>query len=1018
MQLRIAVGIVSCCLLSANSVRAQQVSADGTTSTSVTSPDGSNFKIEDGDRAGSNLFHSFSEFSVPTGGSAFFNNDLDVKNIISRVTGGKISNIDGLIRANGSANLFLLNPSGIIFGDNASLNIGGSFISSTANSLKFADGIEFSATDASSPPLLTVSVPVGLQYGTNAANINVQHSSLAVQPQQTLVLAGGNVTIAGGNLTAPNGRIELGAVAGAGTVGIANVDNQLQLSFPDNIQTADLAIADAANVSASGSGGGDIQLTGRRITVERSRVEANTFGSQPGGNFNVNASESLELIGNEPGELFDSGLFAETFDTGNSGNLSISTGKLIVRGDARISTATWSAGNGGNLSVKAADSVEVVGVDPPDDENLGLLFTGLLTDAYSTGAAGNLTIQTTRLRVRDGGRITATTFGAGNGGNITVNASQSVELIGTSPSELIASGLFNPVQTTGTGNAADLTVNTGRLTILAGAKIFTGTAGGGNGGNLTINAPESVEVIGVTPSEEDSSGLFTTVGPQSKGNAGDLIVNTKRLIVSDGGQVSANTSGFGNGGKLTVNAPESVELIGVTPSDRRSSGLYTSVAATSTGNAGDLIVNTGRLIVRDGAQILAGTLGVGNGGNLAVNASESIELTGVSPIALFPSGLFSGTEDFYINQQELIAGNAGEIKVNTGRLIVRDGAKIQAASRGNAGQAGNLTVNAREFVELSGQPPDGAIGGRTGLVSNTVNESMPGNGTVNTSNSGSVTVNTEQLIVRDGAQIAVNNEGTGKGGELKINARSLLLDNPKTTDNTGTLTAATASGDGGNINLNQLNLLLMRQDSKISAEAGDFGTGGNIKINTNLLVALDNSEIVTNAFKGNGGNIQIGTQGLFRSPNTRISASSEFGVNGVVDIRSPVVDPSKGLVSLPQEVVNVTGLVAQGCTAARNYASSSSFVITGRGGLPPNPNNTIASETVLADLGSAVVPSGSKNSGGAISTRPPNPSPTQIVEAQGWMVNKNGQVFLTANPPAVTLDSFVTAARCSGQHQP
>lgn len=1015
---RIAVGIVSCCVLSANSVRAQQVSADGTTSTSVTSPDGSNFNIEGGSRAGANLFHSFSEFSVPTGGSAFFNNDLNVKNIISRVTGGKISNIDGLIGANGNANLFLLNPSGIIFGSNASLNIGGSFISSTANSLKFADGIEFSATDTSSPPLLTVSVPVGLQYGTNAAAINVQQSNLAVQPQQTLALAGGDVTIEGGNLTAPSGRIELGAVAGAGTVGIANVDNQLQLSFPEDIQTADLAIANATNVSASGNGGGDIQLTGRRITVERSRVEANTFGSKPGGNFNVNASESLELIGNEPGELFDSGLFAETFDTGNAGNLSISTGKLIVRGDARISTASWSAGNGGNLSVKAADSVEVVGVDPPDDENLGLLFTGLLTDANSTGAAGNLTIQTTRLQVRDGGRITATTLGAGNGGNITVNAPESVELIGTSPSELIPSGLYNPVQTTGTGNAGDVTVNTGRLIVLGGARIFTGTAGAGNGGNLSVNAPESVEVVGVSPREIFPSGLFTIVGPDGKGNAGSSIINTKRLTVRDGGEISALTLGAGNGGKLTVNALESVELIGVNPSDKGSSGLYASVDSTGTGNAGDLIVNTKRLIVRDGAQILAGTFGVGNGGNLAVNASESIEVTGVSPIALFPSELFTGTKDYSIQPQGLITGNSGDITLNTGNLIVRDGAKVETASRGNAGQAGNLTVNAKEFVELSGHPPDGAIGGRTGLVSNTVNESIPGNGTVNTSNSGSVSVNTEQLIVRDGAQIAVNNEGTGKGGELKINTRSMLLDNPKTTDNTGTLTAATASGDGGNINLNQLNLLLMRQDSKISAEAGDFGTGGNIKINTNLLVALDNSEIVTNAFKGNGGNIQIGTQGLFRSPNTRISASSEFGVNGVVDIRSPVVDPSKGLVTLPQEIVNVTGLVAQGCTAARNEASSSSFVITGRGGLPPNPNNTIASETVLADLGSAVVSSASKNSGGAISTRPTNSSPTQIVEAQGWMVNKNGQVFLTANAPAVTLDSFVTAARCSGHHQP
>lgn len=1018
MQLRLypcwfAVGIASCCLLTANPVRAQQVSADGTTSTSVTSPDGSNFTIKDGDRSGDNLFHSFSEFSVPTGGSAFFDNAFDVKNIISRVTGGKISNIDGLLGAKGSANLFLLNPSGIIFGANASLNISGSFISSTANSLKFADGTEFSALAASSPPLLTVSVPVGLQYGANAAGINVQNSNLTVQPEQTLALVGGNITLAGGNLTAPSGRIDLGAVAGAGNVQIANVNNQLQLSFPDDIQKADVAIVDAANVSASGNGGGDLQLTGRQIKVERSRLEANTSGSEPGGNFNVNASESVELIGNEPGELFGNGLFAETFGTGDAGNLSISTKKLIVRGDASVSTATWSAGNGGNLTVNAADSVELIGVDPPD-EYLGQLFTGLLTDANSTGAAGNLTVQTKRLRVRDGARISATTWSAGNGGNLTVKAADSVELIGVSPRELITSGLFNSVQTAGTGNAGDLTVNTGRLIILDGARIFTGTDGGGNGGNLTVNASESIEVNGVTPREQYSSELSTEVSQNGKGNAGDLTINTKRLIVRNGGQVSATTFGAGNGGKLTVNAADSVEVIGVTPLDQTSSGLYTSVDPTGTGNAGDLIVNTGRLIVRDGAQILAGTLGTGDGGDLTVNASESIEVTGVSPIALFPSGLFSSTKDSYVHEQGLTTGNAGDITVNTGKLIVRDGAKVEAASRGNAGQAGNLSVNARDFVELSGQAPDGAIDGRTGLVSNTVNESIPGSGTVNTSNSGSVTVNTQRLIVQDDARIAVNNEGTGKGGEMKINAGSILLDNPN-PDETGTLTAATASGEGGNIDLNALNLLLMRQNSKISAEAGNYGTGGNIKINTRLLVAQGNSKIIANAFKGNGGNIRISSQGLFRSPNTQISASSEFGVNGVVDILSPDVNPSKGLVTLPQEVVDVTGLVAQGCLAASNQASSSSFVITGRGGLPPNPSGTIASETVLADLGSATVQPSSRDVGSA-STHLTNSSPTQIVEAQGWMLTENGQVFLTANAPAVTPYSLdPTLAKCSSR---
>lgn len=478
---------------------------------------------------------------MPTGGSAFFDNALDVKNIIGRVTGGAASNIDGLLRANGSANVFLLNPSGILFGPNAQLNIGGSFLGSTASSLKFFDGQEFSATAVSSP-LLTVSVPVGLQYGPTTAGISVQGSTLAVQPQQTLALVGGNVTLKGGNLTAPSGRIELGAVAGGIVELTTTANNHLQLSFPQMAgetpaPRGDIAISDAAKVNASGSGG-DIQLVGNRITLTDSRVEANTQGAEPGGKLTVNATESVEVTSNDTDGVFDSGLFAETEGAGAAGDLSITTGKLTVGGEARVSAASFGDGDGGNLTVYA-DSVELIGVDPPTDETLGTLFTGLLTDAESNGAAGDLVIKTRKLLVRDGAQVSAATFGAGDGGNLFVTASKSVELIGVSPSDLVASGLFNAVQETATGNAGDLTVNTARLVVRDGAQIFAGTNGVGNGGNLTVNATESIEASGVSPIILYPSGLFSAAADDlisnaglTAGRAGDLTINTSRLIYS------------------------------------------------------------------------------------------------------------------------------------------------------------------------------------------------------------------------------------------------------------------------------------------------------------------------------------------------------------------------------------------------------------------------------------------------------------------------------------------------------
>ncbi|AFZ02486.1 filamentous hemagglutinin family outer membrane protein [Calothrix sp. PCC 6303] len=223
-------GVLACGIYS-TSVNAQVI-PDATLKTTVLE-NGNNFTITEGNRVGNNLFHSFRQFSIPSKGSAFFNNTSDIQNIFSRVTGGSISNIDGLIQANGSANLFLLNPSGIIFGQNASLNIGGSFVGTTANSIKFADGVEFSATNPSAIPLLTISIPIGLQLGQNTGNITVQgtgHSitadffapadrrnnpiGLQVNAGNTLALIGSGVNLSGGIVTTNGGgHLEVGSVS-------------------------------------------------------------------------------------------------------------------------------------------------------------------------------------------------------------------------------------------------------------------------------------------------------------------------------------------------------------------------------------------------------------------------------------------------------------------------------------------------------------------------------------------------------------------------------------------------------------------------------------------------------------------------------------------------------------------------------------------------------------------------------------------------------------------------------------
>ncbi|AFZ32648.1 filamentous hemagglutinin family outer membrane protein [Gloeocapsa sp. PCC 7428] len=199
-------------------------------------------QINGGAIHGQNLFHSFQQFNIAPQTGAYFSNPAGVENIFSRVTGGVPSNIQGTLGVLGNANLFLINPNGIIFGPSSRLDISGSLIASTASSLNFADGTSFSATTPQTTPLLTMSVPIGLQFGTQIGSIvlqgiggnlgYLQNQGLGeVKPDKTLALVGGDITLNRTYLGAPSGRIELGSVAEPGLVNLKPATNGWSLGY-------------------------------------------------------------------------------------------------------------------------------------------------------------------------------------------------------------------------------------------------------------------------------------------------------------------------------------------------------------------------------------------------------------------------------------------------------------------------------------------------------------------------------------------------------------------------------------------------------------------------------------------------------------------------------------------------------------------------------------------------------------------------------------------------------------------
>lgn len=444
-------------LLSTSSPAFAQIVPDATLpNNSNITVEGDTNTINGGTQAGSNLFHSFEQFSVPTGETAHFNNASDIQNIFSRVTGTSVSDINGLIRANGSADLFLLNPNGIVFGSNARLDIGGSFLGSTASSIKFADGIQFTTITPQVTPLLTVTVPVGLGFGNSPKAIDVKSTGhtlrgigaspvtrrnpsigLQVQPGKTLALVGGAINLEGGILTAEGGRVELGSV-GNGTVKLNSTGYGWNLEYLNVPSFENIQLSEHSLVDVSGIGIGSIQVQGKRVTLsDGSVILKQNQGLQSSGNINVNAVESLEVSGTDPLAEILGGLWNETLGFGDGGEIVVSSPKLALRSGGTITTRTYGNAKAGDIILNAPESLQVLGGSPITPRAV----SNITSFTFGSGLSGNIKASTGMLTVAGGGNLSSSTALSGKGGDVVVNATDSVELYGVKPGILLPSAI-------------------------------------------------------------------------------------------------------------------------------------------------------------------------------------------------------------------------------------------------------------------------------------------------------------------------------------------------------------------------------------------------------------------------------------------------------------------------------------------------------------------------------------------------------------------------------------------------
>jgi filamentous hemagglutinin family protein len=887
-------------IFSISEISIAQVTSDGTVNTQVTQ-NGNVAEITGGETRGGNLFHSFQDFSVGTGNEAFFNNASSISNILSRVTGGKISNIDGLIRANGSANLFLINPAGILFGENASLDLGGSFYGSTADSILFPDGTEFSAVNSDNTPILTINAPIGLNLRDNPAPINIQPTAenstgLQVATGKTLALFGGDINLDGSFITAPGGIVELGGLNVTGTIGITQADNNFTFSFPEGVSKSNISLINGSQISAStssNSNAGDIKINandvnlvssyilsnvlenvpnaderqGGQITLntstlslaEDSEIGASTFGNGDAGQVIIDANTSVLLNnGNIQSSIAPEG-------SGNGGNIQIDTPNLTLENGAQINSAVFGQGNSGTIDINATKLISLTGLDTAI---LGSIAPG------GSGKGGSIQIDTPNLTLKNGAQIGSTVFGQGNGGTIDIDA-DSITLDGFAPTEdsIRLSSIRSSVEADGIGNGGVINIDTSSLSLSNEAEINASTFGNGNAGDINIKADD----VNLVSFAEIESNVENNVVDANERTGGEITLNTSTLSLSEGSQIDASTFGNGNAGSTNINATESIFLTGLNTSII---GNVENGESGGTGNGGSIQIDTPNLTLENGAQIISAVLnGQGNSGKIDIKA-DSIILDGFAKVdedSIRSSGIISGVTEDGI-------GNGGVINIDTSSLSLSNEAEITTSTFGN-GNAGDININANDVDLVS-----------SNIFSNVL-ENVPN---ADERTGGEIKLNTSILSLAEGSQIGASTLGNGNAGKVTIDAStSVLLNNG---DILGTIEAG-GIGNGGSIQIDTPNLTLKNGAQITSSVSNGQGNGGAIDINADAITFegfLDTqdrffpsgirSTVETDGI-GNGGVINIDTSSLSLSNEAEITASTSGDGNaGDININADDVN--------------------------------------------------------------------------------------------------------------------------------
>lgn len=831
-----------------------------------------------GKKVGGNLFHSFEKFNLQSGESATFTGPNSVDNILARVTGGKRSTIDGTVRSTiPGANLFLMNPSGVVFGPNASLDLQGSFAVTSSDYLSLKDGGRFNARDFGADSL--TAAPVSAYGFLNSAprSLRLLDSSLITRDGRNISVVAGSIHLQNSAVAAPSGNATLFSAASAGEVpaSFRALQKAPRASLP---KTGAIQLQQTSLVSATGAGKGNLLIRGGKLIATGGSLISNSrTGDGSGGQVDVRIDRGLHLFdsqirsfaaatGNGAHIQIDAGgiilagpgtdfagsvaVAVQPGASGNSGKLSIETGRLIVARGGQLFSNTLGAGDAGPLRIRANQ----IFVDDLSEQ----LTTGIFSNVQggSTGSARGITLEAREIYINNGGQITADTFSSGHGSNLSIDASLLRINRGNAKTE---TGILQ--RSLSSGDAGGLDIHSDRVSLFGGGSIMSNTFAEGSAGDVRITARRFVL--------DDKQSGFTSelsAGMQenSSGRGGDLFVDVRNLRMFGAARISTDNFGTGRAGDVQVTS-RIMTLDG--EKSRLNPGIFATVQPGSPGGGGDLTVQAQEASLSGRFRISSDVFGESSGGDVMVEIDDlRIDSRGTT----FASGIFAN-----VRPGASGAAAAGDMFVTSENLRIRNGGEISGSTFGD-GAAGTVTVQA-DFLRINhgkGKIP-------TGIFAN-VNPKARGDG-------GNLIVQSNELQIVSGGEISASTFSRGAGGSIRIKADTLSLLRRGATEKNGIFVDVNtdAVGHGGSIDV-EAGTLVVRQGSEISSNTDGIGDSGSVRVRADSItlngsnLPLSNgifANVLPGSF-GNGGDVSVEADSIALTGGSEISVNTFGNGNG------------------------------------------------------------------------------------------------------------------------------------------